>query len=63
MAANGEGIPQDYVEGYAWLAAAGANGCEFSYQTNAEIRPKLSSRELADARKRAKDLRLKYPSE
>lgn len=53
----GEGVPEDYVEGYKWLNLAAANGNEKAVSLRSALRPLLSPGQLSDAQRASTNFR------
>ena len=58
---HGKGVPQDFVEAYAWFSVA-ARGWEFAVVQREEVAGKLTPEQLLQAQKRATDLLKKIDS-
>ena len=49
--ANGEGIPEDYVEAYAWWSVAATNGNKFAEEALPDAKARLTPEQLAEQNK------------
>ena len=52
----GEGVPENYVEAYAWWSVAATNGDEFAKRVLPKGKAKLTPEQLVTAQKRAAEL-------
>ena len=50
----GKGVLEDYVEAYKWLLLAAANGEKDAHSHKQDLRPKMTSSQIAEAQRRAK---------
>ena len=53
MYANGEGVPKDYGESYAWFSISAAGGHKGAKEARAQVQAILTPEQLAAAQKRA----------
>ena len=53
MARDGEGVPQDFVEAYAWFNLAAANGNVYAQEERDKLTKKLSAEELIEGQSRS----------
>ena len=53
---NGLGVPQDYIQAYAWFQLAAEGGLEEATTEHMAVRGKMNSKELEEARKLVKEL-------
>ena len=53
---NGEGVPKDRTEAYAWLSVAAAGGDADAVKVRDIIESELTPDELAEGQKRATEL-------
>lgn len=56
MYARGEGVPEDYVQAYAWYILAAAQGEQHAFKLKDDLRPTMSTEQVADAQKLAAEL-------
>ena len=56
MYANGEGVPEDYVKAYAWFNLAAAQGNERASELKDELRPRMTTDQVAKAQELAAEL-------
>ena len=52
---DGDGVPQDYAEAYAWFSVAAKNGDEMAIQARDEVKTKIDPKLLGQAESRAAD--------
>ena len=57
MYAKGEGVPQDYVEAYAWVLLAKAKGNEHASEKISILEKRLTAEQMEKGQARAKELR------
>ena len=50
---DGDGVPQDYAEAYAWFSVAAKNGDEMAIQARDEVKTKIDPKLLGQAESRA----------
>ena len=62
MYGNGEGVPEDYVQAYAWLNLAAAQGDEKAVEGKDLLRPRMTSEQVAEAQKLAAELHKRIES-
>ena len=60
MYAHGDGVPEDFVQAYAWISIAAANGSETYKRTKKIIAGRMTSAQLAEAQKLSRDYREAY---
>ena len=53
---NGEGVPEDYVQAYAWVNLAAASGYERAEQARTIIRQYMTPSQIAEAQKLSREL-------
>ena len=53
---NGEGVPKDYAEAYAWMAVAATNGHEGAKERMPKVKAKLTPEQLTEGQKRSTEL-------
>ncbi|MDB4809753.1 sel1 repeat family protein [bacterium] len=56
MYAKGEGVPQDYVEAYAWFSVAAAGGYADAANNRDVVAGDLTPEQLSQGQKRATEL-------
>jgi TPR repeat protein len=62
MYANGEGVPQDYAEAYAWFCVAATSGDVDAVKNRDVAKELLTAEQLSKAQKRTTELFEKYGS-
>ena len=60
--ANGEGVPKNYVEAYKWFLLAAAQGDSSAKENKKIIRKRMSSKQIAEAQRRASAFRVRKAS-
>ena len=58
----GDGVPEDYVQAYAWLSLAAAQGNKNSVMAKDIIRKDLTQVQLAEAQRPSRELCAKIPN-
>ncbi len=51
MYVKGEGVLEDYVQAYAWFILAATQGEEQAFQLKEDLRPMMSTEQIAEAQK------------
>ena len=51
MYVKGEGVLEDYVQAYAWFILAATQGEEQAFQLKEDLRPMMSTEQVAEAQK------------
>jgi uncharacterized protein len=54
---SGEGVAKDYVEAYKWALLAARQGDEDAKKSMTVLEGKLTSEQIADGQKRARDVK------
>jgi TPR repeat protein len=60
---NGEGVPQDYVQAHMWLNLAAANGDENAKENRDIAAGLMTSEEIAEAQKLAREWMAAHPDQ
>ena len=51
MYANGEGVPEDDIQAYAWISIASAQGIEIAKNAKERLTGEMTRAEIAEAQK------------
>ena len=62
MYETGQGVPEDYVQAYAWLNLAAAQRYESAIQGKNELRKRMTSEQIAQAQELSTTLFLQIES-
>ena len=60
--AEGEGVPEDYVKGYAWYNLAAAQGDETAHILKDSLREKMTADQVAEAQTLSRELYIRIDS-
>ena len=55
MYADGDGVPENYIQAYAWFSIAAANGWSSSKNEKARLTRKMTSAEISEAQKLSRE--------
>ena len=53
---RGEGVPEDYVRAYVWANLAAASGVVKAKELKDQLRPQMTTEQVAEAQKRSGEL-------
>lgn len=62
MHANGDGIPKDFVQAYAWYNLAATQGNKLASKNKDIVRKRMAPTQIAAAQKLSRELCAKIPN-